>query len=265
MYFYLQEVGYFKTYPPYFTERANLNSFLIVYTLSGKGQLSYRGHTYFLQKGQCFFINCMESHHYKAVEDSWEFLWLHFNGSNALGYFEEFSKNDFNIVRVEQPEVFENTLWQLITIHRNKSATTDIMTSQCIHTLLTELIVQSTAGNVSYLSLPAYIKATMKYIDLHFSEALTLEQLAKLQSINKFHLSHEFNKFTGFTVKEYIITSRLAHAKELLKYTDMSIREISEACGIYHTSHFINLFKAREGCTPLTYRKEGYISLNEGQ
>lgn len=257
IYFYLQEVGYFKTQPPYFTERENLNSFLIVYTLSGEGKLTYREQTYTVRKGQCFFINCMEHHIYKiSGSDTWEFLWLHFNGNNALGYFEEFSRNDFKTVQIQEPQLFESTLFKLINIHQNKSAATDIITSQCIHTLLTELIIQNMTGKLPYFSLPEYIRAIMKYIDLHFSEDLTLEFLAKYQNINKYHLSHEFKKYTGLTLKEYIITTRLSYAKDLLKYTEKTIQEISEQCGIYHTSHFINLFKAREGCTPHVYRKE---------
>jgi AraC-like DNA-binding protein len=257
IYFYLQEVGYFKTKPPYFTERENLNSFLMVYTLSGEGNLQYRGQDYQIKTGQCFLINCMEHHHYEVSKNSdWEFLWLHFNGANALGYFEEFSRNGFKIIQVAQPKIFESTLYQLIDIHKNKSATTDIITSQCIHTLLTELIVQNTAGNSPQFLLPKYIKSIMKYIDLHFSEELSLDFLAQYQNINKFHLSHEFKKYTGLTLKEYIITTRLSHAKDLLKYTEKTVQEISEECGIFHTSHFINLFKSREGCTPFVYRKE---------
>ncbi len=256
LYFYLQEVGYFKTTPTYFTERANLNSFLIIYTLSGKGRLFYRNETYHLKEGQCFLIHCMEPHHYETADDSWEFLWLHFNGKNALGYFEEFARNGFQIITPQRPALFEETLRLLIDIHQNKTAVTDIMTAQSIHTLLTEFLLQSASSNAPYLLLPAYIKSVMNYIDQHFSEELTLEQLAKLQNINKYHLSHEFKKFTGYTVKEYMITTRLSHAKELLKYTEKSVEEIAECCGVSHTSHFINLFKAREGCTPLVYRKE---------
>ena len=257
IYFYLQEVGYFKTEPPYFTERANLNSFLIVYTLSGEGKLHYLGQEYSIKEGQCFFINCMEHHHYETFGDSnWEFLWLHFNGANALGYFEEFARNGFKIIQTKEPELFERTLYQLIDIHQNKSATTDIVTSQCIHTLLAELIIQNTTGNAPHLLLPGYLKSIMKYIDQHFSEDLTLDFLADLQNINKYHLSHEFKRYTGMTLKEYIINTRLSHAKDLLKYTEKSVQEIAEECGVYHTSHFINLFKSREGCTPFVYRKE---------
>ena len=51
-FFYVQEVGYFKTKPPYFTERQNLNSYLIVYTISGRGILKYGGRKYPVYPGQ---------------------------------------------------------------------------------------------------------------------------------------------------------------------------------------------------------------------
>lgn len=52
--FYMQEAGYFKTVWPYFTERASLNSFLVLYTLSGEGHLSYEGQEYEVTEGACF-------------------------------------------------------------------------------------------------------------------------------------------------------------------------------------------------------------------
>ena len=62
LYFYMQEAGYFKTVWPYFTERASLNSFLVLYTLSGEGRLSYEGQEYEVTEGTCFFIHCMKHH-----------------------------------------------------------------------------------------------------------------------------------------------------------------------------------------------------------
>lgn len=257
LFFYLQEVGYFKTWHPYFTERANLKSFLLVYTLSGEGHLSYQGEEYTIKQGQCFLINCMEHHYYKTEKNqSWDFLWLHFYGSNALGYYEAFILNGFKIITIQKPELFESSLRQLIDIHQNKTATTDIMAAQLIHTLFTELIIQNTTAGLNSLQIPEYIRFVMKYIDLHFSEEITLELLADEVNISKYHLSHEFKRYTGLSVKEYLITTRLSYAKDLLKYSEKSVADIAEICGIYHVSHFINLFKSREGCTPHTYRKE---------
>ena len=86
-FFYVQEVGYFKTKPPYFTERQNLNSYLIVYTISGRGILQYGGRKYPVYPGQAFYIHCIPWHYYACMEgEEWEILWLHFNGNTARGY-----------------------------------------------------------------------------------------------------------------------------------------------------------------------------------
>ena len=59
----------------------------------------------------------------------------------------------------------------------------------------------------------------------------------------------------GITVQDYLINTRITYAKELLKYTNMPVGEIAFACGMHNVSHFINLFKARESMTPLSYRR----------
>ena len=58
------------------------------------------------------------------------------------------------------------------------------------------------------------------------------------------------------TVNEYLITTRITYAKELLKFSDQSVAKIAEICGIPHVSHFISIFKSRKGQTPLAYRKD---------
>ena len=48
LFFYLQEIGHFKAFKPYFTERENLPSYLIKFTLGGQGFLQYQGKEYHL-------------------------------------------------------------------------------------------------------------------------------------------------------------------------------------------------------------------------
>lgn len=54
IFFYMQETGCFHTFYPYYTERENLNSFLILHTLSGRGILCCQGQEYELARGQAF-------------------------------------------------------------------------------------------------------------------------------------------------------------------------------------------------------------------
>lgn len=256
IYFYIQEAGYFKTKAPYFTERQNLNSFLLVYTISGKGRLTYLDEEYTIETGQCFYINCSNYHLYQNDQkEPWEFLWIHFHSGNALGYYEAFTKSEFHILMVEDPFLFERNLRRIIAIHQKKDITTEVVASQLITELLTQLIIQNNTSNIDIM-IPAYIKQMMREIEKRFAETLSLDYLAAQYGVSKFHLSKEFKKYTGTTINEYIISTRISHSKELLKYSDSSIEEISYTCGVNNVSHFINLFKAREGMTPLAYRRE---------
>ncbi|MEG0216116.1 MAG: helix-turn-helix transcriptional regulator, partial [Hungatella sp.] len=89
-----------------------------------------------------------------------------------------------------------------------------------------------------------------------FKEEISLDCLCQQFGVSKFHLCREFKRYIGRSVTHYLIENRLNFAKELLRNSTLSISCISEQCGINHVSHFINLFKRKEGITPAVYRKE---------
>ncbi|WP_050640119.1 MULTISPECIES: AraC family transcriptional regulator [Clostridia] len=255
-YFYTQEVGYFKTFHPYFSERENLDSFLIVYTVSGKGYLEYEGQTYPITKGQCFYINCEQHHLYRTdQEDDWEILWIHFNGNSALGYYKEFTRNGFQILSVRDEFFMERTLWRIIALNQKKDLTTELVTSNLINGMLTELLLQTATNNADTFLIPDYIRQIVREIDKNFKSGLPLSYFEEFTHRSRYHILKEFKKYIGVTIHEYIITARISYAKELLKYSDLPVSEIAFEAGMNNVTHFINLFKAREGTTPLAYRK----------
>lgn len=256
-FFYVQEVGYFRTKPPYFTERANLNSFLIFYTISGEGILRYQDQNYTLSPGSIAFIHCMEYHYYECVANQdWEFLWLHFNGSNALGYYEEFLKNEFHILTEPDRFFIERTMRRILSLTQKKDLHSEIIVSSLITELLTHLLILNSSKNLELGTMPLYLKQILKKIENHFQEFITLDLLSNEFGVSKFHLSREFKRYIGTTLNEYLILTRLNYSKELLKYTNMTVEQIAFSCGFHQVSHFINLFKSREKMTPLRFRKE---------
>ena len=255
-YFYTQEVGYFKTFHPYFSERENLDSFLIVYTVSGKGYLEYEGQTYPITKGQCFYINCEQHHLYRTDrEEDWEILWIHFNGNSALGYYKEFTRNGFQILSVRDEFFMERTLWRIIALNQKKDLTTELVTSNLINGMLTELLLQTATNNADTFLIPDYIRQIVREIDKNFKSGLPLSYFEEFTHRSRYHILKEFKKYIGVTIHEYLITARISYAKELLKYSDLPVSEIAFESGMNNVTHFINLFKAREGTTPLAYRK----------
>lgn len=255
-YFYTQEVGYFKTFHPYFSERENLDSFLIVYTVSGKGYLEYEGQTYPITKGQCFYINCEQRHLYRTDrEEDWEILWIHFNGNSALGYYKEFTRNGFQILSVRDEFFMERTLWRIIALNQKKDLTTELVTSNLINGMLTELLLQTATNNADTFLIPDYIRQIVREIDKNFKSGLPLSYFEEFTHRSRYYILKEFKKYIGVTIHEYIITARISYAKELLKYSDLPVSEIAFEAGMNNVTHFINLFKSREGATPLAYRK----------
>ena len=93
-------------------------------------------------------------------------------------------------------------------------------------------------------------------IDRRFCQTISLERLAKSLGRNKYALCRDFKKYFGIGFKEYVTTKRISYAKELLRFSDRSVSEISEMLGYENTEYFIALFKRYEHTTPLAFRKK---------
>ena len=93
-----------------------------------------------------------------------------------------------------------------------------------------------------------------RFLDVHFREPLTLEQLAAYVHINKFYLAHTFQKAYGISPMSYMIDLRIAASKHMLMETDYSISHISQATGFSSPSYFAQSFKKRVSISPNEYR-----------
>lgn len=254
-FFYVQEIGYFKTSPPYFTERQSLSSFLLFCTLSGGGLLKYQDQSYLLQAGSLALIDCRNYHYYQCLPgQNWEFLWLHFSGATSLGYYESFVKNGFRVLREEDGFV-KQKLHQLLTITQGKVLQGEILASDLIMDILTRLLLLRSTESLDMGFIPVYLEQVLLKLHSQFASPLTLDGLSQEFGVSKYHLSREFKRYVGTTIHEQLVLARISHAKELLKHTSQSVEQIAFACGFYHASHFIKLFKEHEKTTPLQFRK----------
>ena len=254
-YLYMQECGYFQTRVPYYTERPGLPSFLILYTLSGRGRLLYEHTSYTLEAESCFYIDCMYPHRYEPCKgQSWEFLWLHFYGIGASGYYADYCSTGSSVIMVQNPFLAESTLRRILALNQRKTVYTEILTANLISNLVTELIIQKLTSSQKPFRLPDSVQDALSLIHTHYQEPLRLDQIALTLNISKYHLSREFSRYMGLSFHQYLINCRIQAAKELLRESNMSVESIACQVGIPHVSHFIRLFREREGITPLEYR-----------
>lgn len=95
----------------------------------------------------------------------------------------------------------------------------------------------------------------MKYVDTHFREALTLEEVANHLNLSTSYISRQFREETGGTFQEYLIIRRIKYSCYLLEQTDLSVSDISLKSGFNYATYFIKCFKTMAGLTPLKYKK----------
>ena len=96
------------------------------------------------------------------------------------------------------------------------------------------------------------------YIEIHYAENLTLEDLATNLDVSSFYLSKLFKKITGKNFTEVLAEKRVEKAKELLR-GQMSIKEVTFKVGFNSQNYFTKIFKKYCGLTPKEYRQ----SLNQ--
>ena len=99
------------------------------------------------------------------------------------------------------------------------------------------------------------INAAMHYIQENYTRRLSVKEIAKEIGLSPEYLSSQFHKLTGTTLPSYISKRKIAEAKNLLRFTEMSLSEISEYLSFSSQSYFQSVFKKETGDTPNEYRR----------
>ncbi|WP_026342102.1 response regulator transcription factor [Paenibacillus fonticola] len=99
------------------------------------------------------------------------------------------------------------------------------------------------------------IAEVKEYVSQHYSDPITLAELASRFFISPYYLSQLFKQKTGDTYINFLGQVRIGKAKELLERTDLKVYEICERVGYLDTQHFARLFEKLTGQRPSEYRK----------
>ena len=93
-----------------------------------------------------------------------------------------------------------------------------------------------------------------RYIDNHFKEPITLDLLAGLVHINKYHMAHNFTRDYGISPINYLLNLRLQESCALLRSTNYTITQIAQIVGFSSSCYFSQIFRKTMGISPSEYR-----------
>ena len=243
-------VGRVQTVKPYNLVREKLPLFLMVFTQSGTGKLTYNDREYILSKGDVFFIDCMKKHSYSALSEEWDFCYVHINTNQlVLEYYNELCENGGNVV-FHYPQFYKDCLLKLEEISVSPDAKGSVKASICIMDVIMNLLLTLQSDT------PDNIAQTINFINENFTSEISVSQLACLAGLSKFYYIRTFCKYGGVTPYEYINSCRINFAKSLLLGSNKSIEEIAGECGFSSVVTFNRCFKTKEEISPSKFRKE---------
>ena len=94
------------------------------------------------------------------------------------------------------------------------------------------------------------LEQAFSYIDEHYCEKITLDEVAASVYMSSNYFSSYFRKVTNISFSDYVTRMRLNHARELLREGRGSVTEIAMECGFNNISNFYRLYKKHIGKLP---------------
>lgn len=256
---YIQEAGTLQSLQPHKCVRENLDSFLIMIVLDGKGILEIAGENFGLSKGDCVWIDCMQHYeHFSDKENAWRLAWVHFNGQGARSIYELFLKynQNMNIVTVLNQKEIEGIIMELREKQSEKNPLAELDCAELLLHLINVIFGHVASNIVMNSDFERQTAGELRnFINDHYIENGLLEVLTEEFSKSIAELDDIFDKEYGITLEEYIANRRYNAAKELLRFSVKPIADIARESGIGDMVLMQNLFCENEGMSAEEYRQ----------
>lgn len=255
---YLQEIGQVQAKRPHKNSHPDLASYLFMMVLSGSGTLACLGEQFALSAGGCALINCMNEYYHESSADLWTIRFIHFYGPTASGIYQKYLERGGKIVFYpDDIDCFMECWEKTAKLASSDDHIRDMKINEQLASLYCLLMAQSWHPEVFHSRRGAQSLFEIKeYLRSHLSEKITLDMLSEKFYMNKYYLSRLFKNEYGLTTGDYLLQVRISRAKELLRFSSLSVEEIGVRCGIAPLYYFSRIFKQAEGVSPRDYRRQ---------
>lgn len=254
--FYCTEAGHFYGRSRFATARTDKESYLLFYTVAGAGLIEQGVQQVELPAGSALLLNCRTPQSYCTApgQQSWQHTWVHLDGAGVANLAETLlPQNRLTPVRVSAWEM--QPLFDTIFAEWDRgTVAAQIETGLTLHRMLALMAARLLAGDASR-SNRALIEQATGYIRAHYAEPLSLDALLAQMPVSKSWFLRLFRQYTGTTPYNFLLSTRITRAKELLVLTDFAVSEVAHQVGFGDESNFSTRFTAMVGQSPQQYRK----------
>ena len=243
------------------------NHYLFHYVISGTGTLQSTDSagvttTYQIRSGQGFLIYPRQINTYFADKDHpWEYTWVEFDGLRVREALELAGLTmDSPIYRSNSRDLSRELMNELLYIARHSDQSPFHLIGHLY--LFLDYLTRSSAtrrmlqgGKIRDF----YIREALSFVEQNFQNDISVEDIAQFCNLNRSYFGKIFRDAVGKSPQEFLISYRMTKATELLKLTDLSIGDISNAVGYPSQLHFSRAFKKTYDVSPREWRSVNKI------
>lgn len=229
---------------------ANLHEYSeLLYCKQGQGIVTVNGQSVPLKAGQLAWIPPNYVHKYDFPEA--QVICAVFSNDLIPLFFQVLEGRYFRVVAVDLEELSHIPEF-LLSLTRDAS----LRISGYLNLLCDKVMAKAEFETAKHSDGILYQKV-ISYIAEHYTEDISLSQIAKLFGYNEKYLSHTLHELTGIQFRQLLAFYRIGHAKKLLvAVKDRDITEIAMDSGFSALNTFHRTFKEFTGMTPSEYRKK---------
>lgn len=243
--------------------------FEITCVLEGEGNYFVNGEEYTMKEDDVIIFNNVEPHGWKLLGDDMKLIVMIFSpefvaekisifDTEYLKPFVERGTNFKNRVGKEEAVNgdIRSSIREIYQEWQQKKEGYPLMIKANVLRILT-MLIRAYQDETKPDAMLTEKKLAMKrleqafdYIDAHYCERITLEEVAASVYMSQNYFSTYFRKVMNIGFSDYVTRLRLGRARELLKSSDKNVTEIAMECGFNNISNFYRLYKKHMGTSP---------------
>lgn len=215
----------------------------ILYCVNGSGEVLYNTQPVEMHEGDIIVINSNIFHDIlrNSTCDFYVFIIDDaFCYENAIDpekiVFEECIRDPIATESIEAINAIFDDTDNILKIPELRHAILGFLIYLCKHHVKSETFATANSSKIEK------IKTIITYLKSHFTEKLTLDQIAEDNHVSKSYLVHEFKRYTGQTILEYIHTLRCINAQSLIR-NGMNVSTAAISSGFENLSYFARIYK----------------------
>jgi AraC family transcriptional regulator, arabinose operon regulatory protein len=254
----------FEDNQPHIYRKDGHNTHQIFLCKRGEGTLKLNDKTYIITKNMYFYLEPNVFHEYYGNTEFWELVWISFSGNYIMDTLNELKFNTSMVGLCDNSNRLQALFHKVYVTLKTDESYGNTICSNLLYEILIDLSINSqiklTNTNSKSYSITDRVKS---YIDDHYAQELTIDELAELVKITPQHLCRIFKNYLNMRPFEYLAMKRMQQAKNLLSNTKLSVNEISQTVGYHDCSYFCYLFKKYEMISPSEFRGLKFIKTIE--